>query len=256
MIWYSIGILFLWSLFLTKGVKGWVQIPHVIRTEFRSTPIAPYHLRFRSEQSLDQAWIRLSSSSPSYSSSNEDAYSSNESSQNHGQPPPPQQQQSDGTSSSIKSDDFLDRDEHVRLLDASLRKFHPNQLGLLEVIYGPDNAPTRHLWDDVHMSMRFALMSHGKVNGLDGPILNYANFGACAAFQTSRSQLLDMPSCRMASVGRDQLALSDMYQQLRETNAEVPERNILLRYQGFRCTMLDATPFLIQDGLVRRGLML
>ena len=68
----------------------------------------------------------------------------------------------------------------------------------------------------VHTHMRYALLSHGAVNSLDGPINNYANFATLSTFSYKRSQFLDMPACRMAIPGLDQDELSHLYTALRQ----------------------------------------
>jgi hypothetical protein len=61
------------------------------------------------------------------------------------------------------SKEELDRDEHVRILDENLVR----QTGKSLRDYAGG--------DEVQTSMRYALMSHGALNDLDGPTINYAN---------------------------------------------------------------------------------
>jgi hypothetical protein len=95
------------------------------------------------------------------------------------------------------------------------------------------------------MSTRFALLSHGHENGLDGPIHNYANFGACGAFQLPREALLQVPAARVASPGVDQQTWSIILQRLRTD----PD-NVLEDYQGYRSTLRDGRRFYIRDAVV------
>ena len=99
------------------------------------------------------------------------------------------------------------------------------------------------------MSSRFCLLSHGPVNGLDGPVHNYANFGACGAFQLSRGDLLYMPAARMAEPGMDQQQWSLILERLRDEPKE-GGRGCISKYSGWRCTMPDRRRFYIRDGVV------
>ena len=139
------------------------------------------------------------------------------------------------------------------ILDSSLKQVsHGKHKGILQYLFPSDHAQ-KHRWDDIHMSSRYALLSHGAINGMDGPEHNYVNFGACAAFQTSRDQLLEMPACRVATPGSDQLAWSECLTNLRPDQQEGgigDGEGYLEHYSGFRCSLLDQRPFYIRDGLV------
>lgn len=152
----------------------------------------------------------------------------------------------------------LDRDRHVDLLDKSLRYWTGR--GLFEHMYPEtdhdqesvgttERRPPRHEWDDVHMSSRFCLLSHGSENGLDGPVHNYANFGACGAFQLSRHDLMFMPAARMAEPGMDQREWSMILERLREEPKE-GGRGYITDYRGWRCTMPYQRRFYVRDALV------
>jgi hypothetical protein len=145
----------------------------------------------------------------------------------------------------ILEETSFDRDAHVGILDKNLKRY--TNRGLLEHMFG--SSENYHPWDDVHMSMRFSLMSHGNVNGMDGPVNNYCNFGACSAYHLGSEQLRNMPACRMAQPGSDQQTWSAALQRLREDQAH----GCLENYQGFRCTMMDQRKFYIRDALVSTG---
>ena len=132
------------------------------------------------------------------------------------------------------SKEELDRDEHVRILDENLVR-HTGK-SLRDYTGG----------DEVQTSMRYALMSHGALNDLDGPINNYANFAALAAFQMTFKQLTAMPAGRVANPGLDQEEWSQVLQKVRQMGKE----GILQNYKGFRCTV-NQTPFFLRDAVVR-----
>jgi hypothetical protein len=154
------------------------------------------------------------------------------------------------TSEEAEEEEF-DQTMHLSILDRNLKRYSSEEQGLLERM-GLLNQETTsddsdEGWDDeIHMSLRFALMSHGNVNGMDGPIHNYANFGACSAFQLSRQALLSMPACRVAAPGVDQEAWSMRLQSLRED----PDNNFMDEYQGYRSTLMDGRRFYIRDAVV------
>jgi len=130
--------------------------------------------------------------------------------------------------------------DHLRLLNDSLKnatgKSLPELMGKTSDTY----------WqDEVHMSMRYAVLSHGAVNGFDGPIKTYANFAAVAAFSYPKKQILEMPACRMARPGLDQEELTRIFLQLKEHPA-----NCIENYHGFRCTQ-DQRQFYVRDAIVR-----
>ena len=128
----------------------------------------------------------------------------------------------------------LNHDEHVRILDTNLVR-HTGKT-LREYTGGAE----------VQTSMRYALMSHGAWNDLDGPTNNYANFAALSAFQMTFRQLTAMPAACMANPGLDKEEWSQVLQQVRQMGKE----GILQNYRGFRCTV-NQTPFFVWDAMVR-----
>jgi MEKHLA domain len=102
--------------------------------------------------------------------------------------------------------------------------------------------------DHVHLSMRFALLSHGAVNGMDGPVHNYANFAALSAFSYTRQQILRIPACRMAAPGSEQADLSQLYMTLRQEQ-RLGNNNILQNHQALHCTQY-LQRFLIRNAMV------
>lgn len=149
------------------------------------------------------------------------------------------------TSSSSSSDqtdnDNFDQSKHLSILHQNLIKF--TQRGLLERM----EISEEENWDDaVHMNLQFALLSHGSVNGLDGPIHNYANFAACSAFELSRTALLQIPACRVAAPGMDQETWSMILQRLQQDHG-----NVLEDYQGYRASLKNGRRFYIRDAVVR-----
>ena len=136
---------------------------------------------------------------------------------------------------------IVDRDKHVGILNDNLEK-HIGK-GLRDFTKTTCNVDC---WDDIHTSTRYALLSHGAKNHLDGPVNNYGNFGALGAFQMTYSQLTTVPAGRMANPGLDQEEWSQMLQKVQSMGAE----GFLQNYKGFRCTV-NQTPFFIRDALVR-----
>lgn len=128
----------------------------------------------------------------------------------------------------------LDRDGHVWILDENLVR-HTGK-SLRDYTGGAE----------VQTSMRYALMSHGAVNDLDGATNNYANFAALSAFQMTFKQLTAMPAGRVANPGLDQEEWSQVLQKIRQMGKE----GILQNYKGFRCTV-NQTPFFLRDAVVR-----
>lgn len=154
------------------------------------------------------------------------------------------------TDADDEEEEEFDQTVHLSILDRNLKRFSKQGLlewmGLLGNRNDHDDDSSEEGWDDeVHMNLRFALMSHGSVNGMDGPTNNYVNFGACSAFQLSRDALLNMPACRVAAPGLDQEAWSMRLQTLRED----PENWIDI-YQGYRSTLVDGRRFYIRDAVV------
>jgi hypothetical protein len=144
------------------------------------------------------------------------------------------------SSSSETDGPIVDRDEHVRILNDNLEK-HIGK-GLRDFTQTSCDVDC---WDDVHTSTRYALLSHGAKNGLDGPVNNYGNFGALGAFQMTYPQLTAMPACRMANPGLDQEEWSQVLQKVQAMGTE----GFLQNYKGFRCAV-NRTPFFIRDAMV------
>lgn len=172
----------------------------------------------------------------------------------------------------------FDRDEHVRILNANLLRYTGNDLSAWMGLDFSTRKDGEENFDDfwihqVHTHMRYALLSHGAVNSLDGPINNYANFATLSTFSFKRSQFLDMPACRMAMPGLDQEELSQLYTALRQHGKQLQQlqeavtaaastpdfisssnnSNIFHGHQGFRCTQ-DQRRFYIRDAVVRAHL--
>lgn len=138
------------------------------------------------------------------------------------------------------SDVVEDRDEHVRILHGSL--IDQGGPGLCQLMQLDDN--DKHWPAAVHQHLRYAVLSHGAVNGLDGPVNTYANFASAAVFSYPRAQLLDMPACRMAVPGYDQEELTNLYLRVRETGLQ-------MGHAGFYGTS-DQRRFHVRDAVVRR----
>jgi hypothetical protein len=137
-----------------------------------------------------------------------------------------------------------DRDEHVDLLLRNFRK-HANQ-DISDFIGEGINLVT---------DTRFALFSHGKLesDNIDGPINNYANFGALGKFQCTYSQFVQLPCTRMALPGQHQKALTDTLDELRPTDSSSgnPEdKHILQNYSGWGCAITSREPFFIKDAFL------
>lgn len=135
----------------------------------------------------------------------------------------------------------IDRDAHVCLLSENLKACTGHNL---TQVMGLLLSRETEWHAQVHTHLRYALLSHGSVNGLDGPINNYANFAACLAFSYPRAQLLDMPAGRMA-LPMDQEDVSQEWMDLRKN-----PRNVVQQYQGARCTS-DQRRFFVRDAVVR-----
>jgi hypothetical protein len=148
----------------------------------------------------------------------------------------------DSQSSSREADDrVVDRDEHVRILNDSLER----HIGKGLRAFTQTTCDTDDCWDDIHTSTRYALLSHGAKNDLDGPVNNYGNFAALGAFSMTYSQLTTIPASRMANPGLDQEEWSQVLQKVQAMGKE----GFLQDYKGFRCTV-DQTPFFIRNAMV------
>lgn len=144
------------------------------------------------------------------------------------------------STSSDATTDTLDLAEHIAILDDNLKRH--SKRGLLDRMELEEEDD----WEDtVHMSTRYALLSHGGKNGMDGPIHNYVNFGGCSAFQIGRADFLRVPAARVADPGMDQETWSMILQRLKSD----PE-NVVENYQGYRSTLTDRRRFYIQDAVV------
>lgn len=148
----------------------------------------------------------------------------------------------DSVSSPREADDrVVDRDEHVRILNDSLER-HIGK-GLRD--FTQTTCDTDDCWDDIHTSTRYAFLSHGAKNDLDGPVNNYGNFAALGAFSMTYSQLTTIPASRMANPGLDQEEWSQVMQKVQTMGKD----GFLQNYKGFRCTV-DQTPFFIRNAMV------
>lgn len=152
----------------------------------------------------------------------------------------------------------LDRGDLVEILDRSLRQH--TSLGILEqiqIMYGKDNdiddseeansSPIISSLDEIHTTMRFSLLSHGRDEGtIDGALHNYANFGALTTFQTKKDVLLEIPARKLARVGAHQYELED---KLHFLKSRIGGRDVIENYNGFRCTK-NQEVFYIRQGLM------
>lgn len=147
-----------------------------------------------------------------------------------------------------------DRDAHVAMLNNNLKRWTGR--GLFQHMFDDNHdnsSKSHHEWDDVHMSSRYAVMSHSSTNGLNGPVLNYANFGACGVFELSRGALLQFPAYCVAEPGWDQEEWSMTLQRLKEQGAkhkDNPTRQCIAGYAGWRCTLPGQRRFYVRDGVV------
>jgi hypothetical protein len=170
-------------------------------------------------------------------------------------------------------DSCHDRDAHVAILDKNLRQWTGR--GIFQHMF-PSNDDDTHdddkddnidesnsttknkeekkyfEWDDIHMSNRFALLSHGAKDRLDGPVNNYANFGACGAFCISRDVILKTPAFRMAEPGFDQDEWSMKLTKLRQRSRDDSDDSCqcIEQFCGWRCTIPDQRRFYVKDGIV------
>lgn len=145
----------------------------------------------------------------------------------------------------------ISKDEHIAILDRSLQQH--TTIGILDRVQnilaaGGSSIKITSL-SEVHASLRFALISHGKDEGtIDGALHNYANFGGLAAYRTNMNLFTQIPARRMARVGSQQQELEDSLQLLRSREGG---KEVLENYNAFRCTK-DLDIFYIRQGLVRR----
>ena len=136
-----------------------------------------------------------------------------------------------------------DRDEHLRYLDQSF-KYYTNGKGIMDFLEMDEDEVPRRL-SDIQTSKRYALMSHGAINGMDGPVINYANFGALLAFQLTFVEITDRPACRVANPGLDQANWSQVLQTIQSRG----KLGFASNYSGFRCTR-EQIPFFIRGAMV------
>jgi MEKHLA domain len=134
------------------------------------------------------------------------------------------------------------REEHVFILNENLERCTGGK-GILDFMELEGNLESSIA--AVLTSTRYALMSHGPENGLDGPVNNFANFAALGAFQLTYSQLTNLPAVRVANPGMDQADWSNVLQTIRDMG----ERGFMSNYNGFRTTV-DLIPFYIRGALV------
>jgi hypothetical protein len=134
------------------------------------------------------------------------------------------------------------RDEHALILNENLKRCTGGKgiLDFMELGGSLESSVAAVL-----TSTRYALMSHGADNGLDGPVNNFANFAALGAFQLTYSQLTNLPACRVANPGMDQADWSHVLQSIREMG----KSGFMSNYNGFRTTV-DLIPFYIRGALV------
>jgi MEKHLA domain len=148
----------------------------------------------------------------------------------------------------IRKDEF-DVEAHLRHLSASLEK--ATSKSLAEHMKLDDDTEEEGVVDNpknvdaAHLSMRFALMSHGTGTTTGMLLNNYANFAALAAFRYSRTQMCTLPASHMAQAGSDREHLAITLMQLQN----IPGGH-LPSYEGFRCTK-DLRKFYIKDAIVR-----
>jgi hypothetical protein len=138
------------------------------------------------------------------------------------------------------SEPIQDRDAHLKILDCNLRR-HTGGRGILEFMGLPDN----DAWYEIQMSSQFALTSYGKERGLDGPVINYANYGALGAYQLSYDQITKLPVKCLANAGLDQ----EEWFQISQRVFEMGEAGFKDNYKGFRIST-DLVPFFIRDAIV------
>jgi hypothetical protein len=124
----------------------------------------------------------------------------------------------------------FDQTKHLRLLSESLNKASGETLQQRLALEEDED------WQDtLHMSMRFALLSHGAAvnnNGVDGPFNEYGNVAALETFSyAQQQQFYEIPAYHMASPGYDQEDLTRMYEYVKD----LPD-GYILNYEGFRCT--------------------
>lgn len=136
-----------------------------------------------------------------------------------------------------------DRDEHLRYLDQSF-KMYTDGKGIMDFLEEDVNDVQRQL-SDIQTSTRYALMSHGAIHGMNGPMINYANFGALLAFQLSFNEMTEKSACQVANPGLDQANWSQALQTIQSRG----KLGFAENYNGFRCTG-DQTPFYIRGAMV------
>jgi hypothetical protein len=106
-----------------------------------------------------------------------------------------------------------------------------------------------HEWDDIHMNTRYAILSHSSKDGIDGPVNNYCNFGACGVFEINRDLLLGIPVKCTVNPGWNQDELSIILNRLQERNRS-DDGQVVTNYSGWRCTLPNQRRFFVKNGLL------
>lgn len=133
-----------------------------------------------------------------------------------------------------------DRDDHLRIIDNSLRK-HSGQ-GIYERMFGED---AERVPRDVHTNTRWVVVSHDKgdttpasVLGNEGPIFNYGNFATLAQFRMKWDEFTCLPSKYAAEMGSDREARVKLLQQVTD-DGYADETSGIVRVAG------DGTRFFV-----------
>lgn len=107
--------------------------------------------------------------------------------------------------------------------------------------------------EEIQSSMRFALISHGAEETVDGALHNYGNFGALAAYQVNRTIFMEIPARKMANVGLHQQQLENLLDIMKESGSDSIFGNnnalVMEPYNGFRCTT-NLETFYIKEGVI------
>ena len=138
------------------------------------------------------------------------------------------------------SEPIQDREAHLQILDSNLRR-HTGGRGILEFMGLPDD----DAWYNIQMSSQYALTSYGTERGLDGPIINYANYGALGAYQLSYDRITKLPVKCLANAGLDQ----EEWFQISQRVFEMGKAGFKDNYKGFQIGT-DLVPFFIRDAIV------
>jgi len=138
-----------------------------------------------------------------------------------------------------------DRDDHLRIIDNSLRK-HSGQ-GIYERIFGED---VERLPRNVHTNTRWVVVSHDKgdttpasVLGKEGPVFNYGNFATLAQFRMTWDDFTCLPSKYSAEMGSDREARVKLLQEVTD-NGYVDETSGIVRVAS------DGTRFFVPRYIV------